>query len=158
MSAKTSFDEVVDRHGGAIWRLVRSQLDPHEAQDAWQETFLSALEAYAALPADANVQAWLVTIAKRKATDHHRRVARRAEPVADLEAADEKPGRAPRDLDLERCLRALPDKQRWAVACHYLGGLPYREVAEVIGGSTDSARRAAADGIAALRRREGELR
>jgi DNA-directed RNA polymerase specialized sigma24 family protein len=38
------------------------------------------------------------------------------------------------------------------VAYHYLGGLPYAEVAEILGGTADAARRAAADGIAALRR------
>ena len=59
----------------------------------------------------------------------------------------------------------LPAKQRQAVAYHYLAGLPYAEVAAILGGSTDAARRAAADGIAALRRtyppitaRKGELR
>ncbi|MGH3604516.1 MAG: hypothetical protein ACRDQI_10880, partial [Pseudonocardiaceae bacterium] len=35
---------------------------------------------------------------------------------------------------------------------HYLAGLPYNEVAAIVGGTTDAARRAAADGIAALRR------
>ena len=43
-------------------------------------------------------------------------------------------------------------RQRQAVAYHYLAGLPYAEVAAIIGGSTDAARRAAADGIAAIRR------
>jgi DNA-directed RNA polymerase specialized sigma24 family protein len=57
----------------------------------------------------------------------------------------------------------LPRKQREAVAYHYLAGLPYQEVAAVIGGSTDAARRAAADGIARLRKTypaiaEGEAR
>ena len=48
--------------------------------------------------------------------------------------------------------RALPDKQRQAVALHHLAGLPYAEVAERLGGTAAAARRAAADGIAALRR------
>ena len=57
-----------------------------------------------------------------------------------------------RDLDLDAVLATLPPKQRQAVAYHYLGGLPYREVAAVIGGSSDAARRSAADGIANLRK------
>jgi DNA-directed RNA polymerase specialized sigma24 family protein len=44
-------------------------LGPVDADDAWSETFLSALRAYPRLPADANVEAWLVTIAHRKAID-----------------------------------------------------------------------------------------
>ena len=44
-------------------------------------------------------------------------------------------------------------KQRQAVAYHHVAGLPYAEVAALVGGSTDAARRAAHDGIRALRRR-----
>ena len=49
-------------------------------------------------------------------------------------------------------MRQLPPRQRQAVAYHYLAGLPYREVAAIVGGTAAAARRAAADGIAALRR------
>lgn len=38
------------------------------------------------------------------------------------------------------------------VAYRYLGGLPYRQIAELLGGTPEAARRAAADGLAALRR------
>ena len=41
---------------------------------------------------------------------------------------------------------------REAIAYHYLAGLPYQDVAAITGGSTDAARRAAADGIARLRK------
>jgi DNA-directed RNA polymerase specialized sigma24 family protein len=37
------------------------------------------------------------------------------------------------------------------VAYHHLGGLAYHDVAEILGGTTDAARRAAADGMKALR-------
>jgi DNA-directed RNA polymerase specialized sigma24 family protein len=47
---------------------------------------------------------------------------------------------------------ALPSKQRHAVAYRYLGGLPYRQIAELLGGTPEAARRAASDGVAALRR------
>jgi len=38
------------------------------------------------------------------------------------------------------------------VAYHYLAGLPYAEIAELLDSSATAARRAAADGIATLRR------
>jgi RNA polymerase sigma factor (sigma-70 family) len=131
-------------------------LGPADADDAWSETFLAALRAYPDLPADANVEAWLVTIAHRKAIDVTRATARRAVPVADppeTGAAADLP-----DLDLAAAVAALPPKQRQAVAYHYLTGLPYAEIAEILGGSADAARRAAADGIAALRRTIGANR
>jgi RNA polymerase sigma factor (sigma-70 family) len=149
---KRPFDAVVAEHGATVLRVCRAVLGPVDADDAWSETFLSALRAYPALPADANVQAWLVTIAHRKAIDVTRAAKRSAIPVAAL--PDEPSGQLTdgRDLDLAQSLAALPDKQRHAVAYHYLGGLPYQEVAAVIGGSPAAARRAAADGIATLRK------
>ena len=143
-------------YGPTVLRVVRAVLGPADADDAWSETFLAALRAYPQLPAGANVEAWLVTIAHRKAIDVTRSTARRAVPVADppeTEAGTELP-----DLDLAAALAALPPKQRRAVAYHYLTGLPYAEIAEILGGSPDAARRAAADGIAALRRTIGANR
>jgi RNA polymerase sigma factor (sigma-70 family) len=149
VSPKQPFDHVVTAHGPAILRVCRAVVGPVDAEDAWSDTFLAALEAYPRLPADANVEAWLVTIAHRKAIDVARRTARRATPVADLPTvatADRTP-----DLDLQRALAALPDKQRCCVAYHYLIGLPYAEIADIVGGTAAAARRAAADGIATLR-------
>jgi DNA-directed RNA polymerase specialized sigma24 family protein len=55
------------------------------------------------------------------------------------------------DTDLWDAVRALPPKQRQAVAYHYVAGLPYATIAEILGGTTEAARRAASDGIHALR-------
>jgi RNA polymerase sigma factor (sigma-70 family) len=54
--------------------------------------------------------------------------------------------------DLWQAVRALPEKQRQAVAYHYVAGLAYAEIADILGGSTDAVRRAAADGIRNLRK------
>lgn len=152
MASKQSFEAVVATHGAVVFRVCRAVLGPVDADDAWSETFLSAMKAYPALPADANVQAWLVRIAHRKAIDVTRAAARRAIPVA--ETPDTSTGAAAdsRDLDLPAALSELSDKQKQAVAYHYLAGLPYANVAAILGGSTDAARRAAADGINTLRR------
>jgi RNA polymerase sigma factor (sigma-70 family) len=143
------FEQVVAEHGPMVLRVCRAVLGPADAEDAWSETFLSALKAYPELPADANVQAWLVTIAHRKAIDVTRAQARGPIPVGEV---PDRPGRAAEwSGDLWDALARLPDKQRIVVAYHYLAGLPYREIAEITGGTTDAARRAAADGVKALR-------
>ena len=56
------------------------------------------------------------------------------------------------ESDLWAALRTLPRRQRETVAYHYLAGLPYADIADITGGSPAAARRAAADGIAALRK------
>jgi RNA polymerase sigma factor (sigma-70 family) len=152
VTAKPPFEAVVARHGAMVLRVVRAVLPAADADDAWSETFLSAMKAYPGLPSDANVEAWLVTIAHRKAVDVTRAAARRATPLAEL---PERPGGPPadgRDLDLAAAVAGLPDRQRQAVTYHYLGGLPYGEIATLVGSTEPAARRAAADGIAALRR------
>jgi RNA polymerase sigma factor (sigma-70 family) len=153
MTAKRPFSEVVSIHGPTVLRVCRAVLGPVDADDAWSETFLSALRAYPRLPADANVEAWLVTIANRKAIDLIRKARRSATPVADLPAEASQANPDGGEVDLMRALAQLPQRQRYAVAYHYLGGLPYAEVAALIGGNADAARRAAADGIAKLRKK-----
>jgi RNA polymerase sigma factor (sigma-70 family) len=152
MEGKQPFDMVVATHGATVLRVCRAVLGPVDADDAWSETFLSAMKAYPGLPADANVEAWLVTIAHRKAIDITRAAARRAIPVAETPDTATAPAADSSDLDLADALAALPPKQKQAVAYHYLAGLPHSDVAAILGGSTDAARRAAADGIATLRR------
>lgn len=146
------FDAVVARHGPTVLRVCRAVLGPVAADDAWSETFLAALRAYPDLRTGSNVEAWLVTIAHRKALDQRRAEGRRAEPT---DALPERP--APEgtpggwESDLWAALNALSERQRQVIAYHYLMGLPYADVAEVVGGTAQAARRAAADGIAALR-------
>lgn len=149
-----AFDEAVTTHGPTVLRVCRAVLGPHaDADDAWSETFLAALEAWPTLPDNTNVEAWLVTVAHRKAIDVTRRRSRHAIPTDDLPEQTSTLGR-PEDshLELWAAVTSLPAKQRQAVAYHYLGGLPYAEIADLIGGTTESARRAASDGIATLRR------
>ena len=146
------FEQVVAEHGATVLRVCRAVLGPADADDAWSETFLAALRAYPALDAGANVEAWLVTIAKRKAIDVHRARRRRAVPVEALPETPSPHGNpaAPRD-DLWQALRALTVRQREAIAYHHLVGMPYAEVAGLLGGTEAAARRAAADGMKALR-------
>ena len=157
MRTKPAFEELIVRFGGIVLRVCAAMLGADDAEDAWSETFLSALRAYPELPVAANLEAWLITIAQRKAIDSLRSRSRRALPMAELPQHSRAPLVEGRDLDLERALASLPEKQRLAVVGHHLLGLPYKELAALVGGSSDAARRAAADGIARLRER-GELR
>jgi RNA polymerase sigma factor (sigma-70 family) len=150
---KQPFEMVVAQHGDTVLRVCRVLLGVHDAEDAWSETFLAALRAYRDLPDSANTEAWLVTIAHRKAIDVLRARKRQPAPVEEVPEAPTAlcvPG--DQDADLWQAVAALPDKQRQAVAYHYVAGLPYAEIAAILGGSTDAARRAAADGIKSLRK------
>ncbi len=148
-----TFEAVVQRHGATVLRVCRALLGTADADDAWSETFLAAMRAHPTLPADANVEAWLVTIAHRKAIDILRASGRRAVPVGEVpDVARDDDHQLAGDPTLMGQLAELPTKQRHAVVYHYVAQLPYAQVADILGGTTESARRAAADGMAKLRR------
>ncbi|MES9558838.1 MULTISPECIES: sigma-70 family RNA polymerase sigma factor [unclassified Streptomyces] len=149
---KQPFESVVECHGITVLRVCRSLLRADDADDAWSETFLAAMRAYPELPETANVEAWLVTIARRKAVDVHRAAKRNPLAVPELPEAPTDlgvPGAG--DTDLWEFVGRLPTKQRQAITYRYLVGLSYAEIAAVLGGSVDAARRAAADGMKRLR-------
>lgn len=150
---KQPFEKIVEQHGGTVLRVCRVIVGVHDAEDAWSETFLAAMRAYPELPDDANAEAWLVTIAHRKAIDVLRARKRRPAPAGELPEVPTTlgiPGAG--DGGLWRAVAALPDKQRQAVAYHYVAGLAYAEIADILGGTADAARRAAADGVRNLRK------
>jgi RNA polymerase sigma factor (sigma-70 family) len=147
------FEAIVEEHGARVLRVCRALVGPVDAEDAWSETFRSALTAYPRLAPGSDVRAWLVTIAHRKAIDILRTRSRTAIPLGELPERPSTLGLPDAaDHELWAAVAALPGRQRQAVAYHYLGGLPHGETAALVGGTVESVRRAASDGIAALRR------
>ncbi|MCU1361048.1 MAG: polymerase, sigma-24 subunit, subfamily [Ilumatobacteraceae bacterium] len=146
------FDQIVTEHGPTVLRVCRALVGPTDAQDAWSETFLSAMQAYPTLRDHDNIRGWLVTIAHHKAIDQLRRATRQPRPSGSLPDVPVHDGLPARDDDLRAALDALPPKQRGAVIYRYLGDLSYAEVGALLDCSEPAARRSAADGIAALRK------
>jgi RNA polymerase sigma factor (sigma-70 family) len=153
------FDEIVAEHGPVVLRVCRAMLAPADAEDAWSETFLSAMRAYPDLRPGSNVRGWLVTIAHRKAIDQIRKTNRAPRPTPTGEPAEPpstvggtSDGFDVADDRLAAAVAALPPKQRAAVVYRYLADLPYAEVGALLGSNQTAARRSAADGIANLRR------
>ncbi|MBK0418991.1 sigma-70 family RNA polymerase sigma factor [Leucobacter sp. CSA1] len=149
------FEQAVQRHGATVLRVCRAVLGAGpDADDAWSETFLAAMRAWPELPETTNVEAWLVRVSRRKAIDITRARARRAIPSDEIPDRPSPLGNPGGDeLGLWAAVADLPERQRLAIAYHYLGGLPHAETAAIIGGSAEAVRRAASDGVGALRRR-----
>ena len=126
---------------------LRAMVGLDDADDCFQETFIAALRAYEAMDGR-HPRAWVMTIARRKAIDHHRARARRPEPRGEL------PEIPSEDRELDETWSAvaqLPDGQRSAVGLRYAADLPYREIGRALECSEEAARRRVADGLKALR-------
>ncbi|MGB3953767.1 MAG: sigma-70 family RNA polymerase sigma factor [Brooklawnia sp.] len=148
------FEQCVRQHGATVLRVCRAALgDGADAEDAWSETFLAALKGWPGLAADANVEAWLVRIAKNKTIDIIRARQRRPVPTGQVPEPPPVPHTIGRTPGVWALVAQLPEQQRLAVSYHYLGGLPHSETAQIIGSSPAAVRRASSDGIRTLRRR-----
>jgi RNA polymerase sigma factor (sigma-70 family) len=144
------FQTLIDAHAGEVMAVCRGAVGRVDAEDCFQETFLSALRAYPRLRDAGNLRGWLITIAHRKAIDHHRARGRRPVPVAEVaEVAVTDP--EPED-GIWAVVGALPPKQRAAVTLRYASDLPHAEIAAALGCSPEAARRSLHEGIKRLRK------
>jgi RNA polymerase sigma factor (sigma-70 family) len=147
------FERVVREHGADVWRFCASQVGRERADDLFQDTLVAALSAYPSLREPGRVRSWLLRIAARKAVDHYRERSRAPMPVAEPDAgvAAQVEPELP-DHDLWAWVRALPPKQRQAVALRFVADLTYADIAEAMETSAEAARRNVFEGLRRLRR------
>ena len=149
------FQTLLDSHGRDVHRFLIANVGPVDADDCWQETWLSALRAYPSLKDASNLRGWVFTIAHRKIIDHVRARGRRAVPVAEAaELASADASRTPTlpDEGLWASVAQLPNKQRTAVTLRFLIDSSYGEIAEVMGTSEEAARRNVHEALKRLRK------
>jgi len=144
------FQALLDEHRADIYRFLVATVGPSDADDCFQETWISALRAYPNLRRSDNLRAWLFRIAQNKSIDAHRARGRRAVPVA---AVPERPTSSQSDADPELWARVrdLPTKQRTAVFCRSVLGMSYAELAVLLESSEDAARRNVHEGLKRLK-------
>jgi RNA polymerase sigma factor (sigma-70 family) len=150
------FEEFLEEHRAMVYRFLIASAGPAEADDCFQETFLSALRAYPRVREGSNLRAWVLTIATRKVIDMARARGHRAVPVADPDLGAAREAEDPAGADpLWEAVRALPLKQRAAVAHRFVLDMTYADVAEAMGTSEETARANVYQGLKKLRERTG---
>ncbi len=150
-----AFNELVRRHERGIRMLCRNYLsDPHDAQDAAQETFIRAYKALPNFRPEARFTTWLYRIAINQSLNQLRSKRRRSwmapfshlpgrgEPAAVNQTSQTTPLQEMEEAERSRMVRAaldaLPEEQRTAVILHRFQGLKYQEIAEVTGSSVSA--------------------
>lgn len=146
-----AFERLLRRHRGPLFTfLVRMTGDREKAEDLAQETFLRLVKGAAAWEQRARFQTWLYTIARNLCVDQSRRDKfRRADsldaegpgdepPLVDSVAAEGPgPDRGAESARLRPLLQAallsLPAEQREVFILREQAGVPFKEIAEVVG-------------------------
>jgi RNA polymerase sigma-70 factor, ECF subfamily len=138
---REAYEEVIEAHYASIYRLLLFLTrDASLAEDMTQEVFASAWAAIQGFRGDASVKTWLRRIAYNLFVDAQRRRKRDESLAGKLGEGD--PGMAADPLSrimtdehLVRMYRAMDDldgQERAVVLLHYLDGLSYREMAQVL--------------------------
>lgn len=130
---EAAFEALLRRHGPMVLGLCRRVLrNPHDAEDAFQATFLVLVHKAGSVRKHASVSSWLYGVAYRTALQARSELARRRlhekkgatvafyEPVPDV-----LDGELRSLLDAE--INRLPEKYRTPIVLCYLEGMTYEE-------------------------------
>ncbi len=123
-----------------------------DAEDIVQEAFYRAFRKLAHLRDPKRFGPWLLQIVRNAARDLHRRAGRSRPLAAEAELPAAGPRHGEADGSALTAWRALPDDQRLVCWLKVMDGLPFRDIAALLGCSKSAAYRTYTKGIARLRR------
>jgi RNA polymerase sigma factor (sigma-70 family) len=136
---ESAFEVLVRRHGQAVLNLCRRVLGhAHDAEDAFQATFLLLVLKGGTVRKQTSLGSWLYKVALRVALAARGRAAVRAvRERHDLEFPPDEPGDTAGDKELRDLLHEevnrLPELYRWPVVLCYLSGQSTAEAAQALG-------------------------
>jgi RNA polymerase sigma-70 factor (ECF subfamily) len=131
-----AFDELFRRYAPIIERTMMRRLGSEsDAQDLVQQTFLQLHRARLDFDPARSFRPWLFTIAFNLQRELFRSRARKSAATLAPDPGVSVPAVPVEVSDLHRALRALPAETREVIALHWLEGLPFADVANLLGTS-----------------------
>jgi RNA polymerase sigma factor (sigma-70 family) len=156
---QAAFNELLRRHGALVWGVCSRLLaEPHDAEDAFQATFLVLIRKAHTFQGRSSLTTWLYGIAHRVALKARARAARRRKQ--ERRFAQMRPGDVPVQAGWEELrpvldaeLSRLPEKYRYPLVLCYLQGKTHDEAARELGHPTGSMSKLIGRGRELLRER-----
>ena len=142
---RDAFATLVEAYWDRLYRwLYRLTHDRHAAEDLAQDTFLKAFAHLHGFRAGTNFGAWLFRIGHNNYANHCRAAGRRQPLPDDLPDTDPDPAAAAENRealhDLGKALALLPAEFRSALLLRAEEGMSFRQVADVLGLTEETAR------------------
>jgi RNA polymerase sigma-70 factor (ECF subfamily) len=143
---RPAFAQLVERYWDRLYRwLYRLTHDRHTAEDLVQESFLKAFAGLKKFQAGTNFRAWLFRIAHNNFANQCRAAARSREALPE-DVADRQHGPLDQAVSAEalqslgRAIQRLPAEFRAALLLRVEEGLSFRQIAEVLDLTEETAR------------------
>lgn len=142
---QTAFEVLVDRHGPMVWGVCRRLLhDTHDAEDAFQATFLVLFRRAASLRDPGKLSPWLHGVALRVASRARVNGLRRRDEERKVAKAEAVSPELPADAGLQRVIdeeiERLPEIYRTPVVLCHLEGRTYEDAAQALRWTTGMVR------------------
>jgi len=129
---ESAFARLYERYARMVHGILLARVGRADAEDLVQEVFFAAWHRLKALRDPAAFGGWLATIARNRATDHHRRGNDYEELPAHLEARDATAART-EALVVLKIIRSLPEAYRETLVLRLVEGMTGPEIAERTG-------------------------
>ena len=147
LSNGAAFEELILRHRRQVYGTAYRMVQNHEtAEEIAQESFLRAFRSLHSFRRKAKFSTWLYRITMNLCIDHLNRnhsplnVEELGDIAADFHSPAEHLAHKERQQWLEREIQMLPPKQKSILVLRIFQEMPFKDIANVVGCSTNAAK------------------
>ncbi len=148
-----AFSQIIEHYQAPITRYLYRYTGDHAlAQDLAQDTFLHAYRAILKTDSELSLKAWLYRIATNNALQHLRRerilsfMPHKAYGKSDIPDTDVHSDQVEERIVIQETLLEVQEDQRTCMVLHFIEGLKYREIGEILDISEEAVRKRVARG------------
>lgn len=152
---RQAFGQLYECHARMVHGVLLARVSPADADDLVQDVFLAALRSLRSLREPAAFPGWLLTIARNRANDFHRRSHAFEELPEEALAAHSSEHQAQEARAALEAIRALPDAYRETLILRFVEGMTGPEIAARTGLAEGSVRVNLHRGMKMLREKIG---